>query len=91
MSRRVFAVRYAHREAVASEHFYDPSPPDPHDAPMAMDYYVWAITADEAPPIVVDAGFRPETARRRGREKGLEALPHYTQTKTVITHVEEAP
>jgi aldehyde dehydrogenase (NAD+) len=26
-----------------------------------------------------------------GREKGLEALRHYTQTKTVITHVEEAP
>lgn len=68
MSRRVFAVRYAHREAVRSEHFYDPSPPDPHDAPMAMDYYVWAITDDDAPPVVVDAGFRPETARRRGRQ-----------------------
>ena len=35
---------------------------------MAMDYYVWAITADDAPPVVVDAGFRPETARRRGRQ-----------------------
>jgi len=68
VSRRVFAIRYAHREAVRSEHFYDPSPPDPHDAPMAMDYYVWAITADDAPPVVVDAGFRPETARRRGRQ-----------------------
>ena len=67
MSRRVYAVRYAHREAVRSEHFYDPSPPDPHDAPMAMDYYLWAITGDDGP-IVVDAGFRPETARRRGRE-----------------------
>ena len=54
MSRRVFAVRYAHREAVRSEHFYDPSPPDPHDAPMAMDYYLWAITGDDGP-IVVDA------------------------------------
>ena len=28
MTRRVYAVRYAHREAVRSEHFYDPSPPD---------------------------------------------------------------
>jgi aldehyde dehydrogenase (NAD+) len=28
VSRRVFAIRYAHREAVRSEHFYDPSPPD---------------------------------------------------------------
>ena len=26
-----------------------------------------------------------------GREKGLEALRHYTQTKTVITHVDGAP
>jgi glyoxylase-like metal-dependent hydrolase (beta-lactamase superfamily II) len=68
VSRRVFAIRYAHREAVRSEHFYDPSPPDPHDASMAMDYYVWAITGDDAPPVVVDAGFRAETARRRGRE-----------------------
>jgi aldehyde dehydrogenase (NAD+) len=26
-----------------------------------------------------------------GREKGLEALRHYTQTKTVIAHVDDAP
>jgi aldehyde dehydrogenase (NAD+) len=26
-----------------------------------------------------------------GREKGLEALRHYTQTKTVIAHVDAAP
>jgi glyoxylase-like metal-dependent hydrolase (beta-lactamase superfamily II) len=67
VTRRVFAIRYAHREAVRSEHFYDPSPPDPHDAPMAMDYFLWLITGDGGP-VVVDAGFRPETAKRRGRE-----------------------
>jgi glyoxylase-like metal-dependent hydrolase (beta-lactamase superfamily II) len=67
MSRRVYAVRYAHREALRGEHFYGPHPPDPHDAPMPMDYFVWAIVGDGAP-VVVDAGFRPETARRRGRE-----------------------
>ena len=67
MSRRVFAIRHGRRDAVRSEHFYDPSPPDPHDAPMAMDYFLWAITGGEGP-IVVDAGFRPETARRRGRD-----------------------
>ena len=66
VSRRVFAVRYAHRDARRAEHFYGPDPPDPHDAPMPMDYYLWAITGDDAPPVVVDAGFRPETARRRG-------------------------
>ena len=67
VSRRVFAVRYAHREASRAEHFYGPDPPDPHDAPMAMDYFLWAIVGD-GPPVVVDAGFRPETAKRRGRE-----------------------
>jgi glyoxylase-like metal-dependent hydrolase (beta-lactamase superfamily II) len=68
VSRRVFAVRYAHREARRAEHFYGPDPPDPHDAPMAMDYFLWAIVGDDGRPVVVDAGFRPETARRRGRE-----------------------
>jgi len=67
VSRRVFAVRYAHREARRAEHFYGPSPLDPHDAPMAMDYFLWAIVGDGAP-VVVDAGFRPETAKRRGRD-----------------------
>src|SRR3954452_10418848 len=67
VSRRVFAVRYAHREARRAEHFYGPNPPDPHDAPMAMDYFLWAIVCD-GPPVVVDAGFTPETARKRGRE-----------------------
>jgi glyoxylase-like metal-dependent hydrolase (beta-lactamase superfamily II) len=64
VSRRVYAVRYAHREARRAEHFYGH---DPHDAPMAMDYFLWAIVGD-GEPVVVDAGFRPETARRRGRE-----------------------
>jgi glyoxylase-like metal-dependent hydrolase (beta-lactamase superfamily II) len=67
VSRRVYAIRYARRDARRAEHFYGPHPPDPHDAPMAMDYFLWAITGDGGP-VVVDAGFTPETARRRGRE-----------------------
>src|SRR4051812_13694053 len=67
VSRRVYAIRYAHREARRAEHFYAAGRPDPHDAPMAMDYFVWAIVGD-GPPVVVDAGFRPETAKRRGRD-----------------------
>lgn len=67
MRRRVFAVRYARRDGRRADHFYGPDPPDPHDAPMAMDYFLWAIAGD-GPPIVVDAGFLPETGRRRGRE-----------------------
>src|SRR4051794_20561463 len=39
----------------------------------------------------VEAPFGGYKRGGMGREKGLEALRHYTQTKTVITHVEEAP
>ena len=54
MSRRVSAIRHGRRNALCSEHFYDPSAPDPHDAPMSVDYVLWAITGGEGP-IVVDS------------------------------------
>ena len=94
MSRRVYAIRYARRDARRAEHFYGPHPPDPHDAPMAMDYFLWAITGDGGP-VVVDAGFTPETARRRGREvvadpiEVLAALGIHAATvaDVVLTHL----
>ena len=39
---------------------------DPHDAPMAMDYYVWAIRSAERT-IVIDVGYGREEGERRGR------------------------
>jgi glyoxylase-like metal-dependent hydrolase (beta-lactamase superfamily II) len=62
---RIHAVRYAHRDGRRSEHFYGG---DPHDSPMPMDYYLWAVVDDDGRAIVVDAGFTEEVARRRGRE-----------------------
>lgn len=35
---------------------------------MAMDYYLWALVGADGRAIVIDAGFTPETGRRRGRE-----------------------
>jgi glyoxylase-like metal-dependent hydrolase (beta-lactamase superfamily II) len=73
---QVYAIKYATREARSGEHFYGG---DPHDAPMPMDYYVWAVVSPERT-IVVDAGFTAEVAARRGRKhlrcptEGLEAL-----------------
>ena len=73
---QVYAIKYATREARSGEHFYRG---DPHDAPMPMDYYVWAVVSPERT-IVVDAGFTAEIAARRGRKhlrcptEGLEAL-----------------
>jgi glyoxylase-like metal-dependent hydrolase (beta-lactamase superfamily II) len=46
------------------EHLYGG---DPHDTPMPMDYFVWAAVSDEHT-VVVDTGFTPEVAARRGRD-----------------------
>jgi glyoxylase-like metal-dependent hydrolase (beta-lactamase superfamily II) len=72
----VYAVRYATRAARSAEHFHAH---DPHDAPMPMDYFVWAAVSPEHT-VVVDTGFSAEVAARRGREhlrcptEGLRSL-----------------
>ncbi|HYF06510.1 MAG TPA: N-acyl homoserine lactonase family protein [Acetobacteraceae bacterium] len=60
----VFAIRYAYRDAKRTEHFIGG---DPHDAPMPMDYFVWAIRAPDGSGIAVDTGFTAEVAERRRR------------------------
>lgn len=60
----VFAIRYARRDARRADHFVGG---DPHDAPMAMDYFVWLIR-DAERVVVVDTGFTAEVAARRKRE-----------------------
>ena len=37
----IYAIRYAHLERTARHNFIDG---DPHDGPMPLDYFVWAIT-----------------------------------------------
>ncbi len=59
----VFALRYAHRDARRSDHFIGG---DPHDGPMPMAYYIWAIRG-EGRLVVVDCGFTAEIGERRGR------------------------
>jgi len=59
----VYAIRYASRAAMRREMFMQG---DPHDAPMDLDYYVWAIVGKERS-FVVDLGFSRETAARRRR------------------------
>lgn len=65
---RVFAVKYAEREAVRGEHFHpDYSAGSIDDQqPMPMDYFVWAVVGDDRT-WVVDTGFGPHDAARRGR------------------------
>lgn len=59
---RIYAVQYAHRETTSSEVFHG----DHAGTPMAMDYFVWAMT-DGARTVVVDLGFTEAVGTRRGR------------------------
>jgi len=75
-SYEVFAIRYGRHDRLASANFIGG---DPHDGPMPLDYYVWAIVG-AAKTYVVDTGFNPQSARRRGRQalrppaEGLRAV-----------------
>lgn len=59
-----YALRYAVHERKAFENFL--RPPDPHDVPMPMDYFVWVVRRGERV-VVVDTGFTPESGAQRGR------------------------
>jgi glyoxylase-like metal-dependent hydrolase (beta-lactamase superfamily II) len=86
-----YAIRYATRDARRQSNFVGG---DPHDAPMPMDYYVWLLRADGRS-IVVDTGFGPEVARKRGRTLlrtpaeglGLLGVDAGTVRDVVITHL----
>jgi glyoxylase-like metal-dependent hydrolase (beta-lactamase superfamily II) len=60
----IYAVRYAHHNRRASENFLGG---DPHDGPMPLDYFVWAIIGADRT-IVFDTGFDQAMAQKRGRE-----------------------
>jgi len=87
----VFAVKYAQRKARRADHFVGG---DPHDAPMDMDYFVWLIR-DHEREILVDTGFSPAMAAKRGREllraprAGLALLGVKAEAvrEVVITHM----
>ncbi len=62
---RIYAIKYAERIGRRAEMFLGG---DPHDAPMAMDYFVWAVVdpgRDRA--WAVDTGFSAADAARRQR------------------------
>jgi len=87
---RVYAVKYAERDARRGEHFLGG---DPHDAPMPMDYFVWAVVGADRT-WVVDTGFdEPDATSRRRRlvRSVTDALATInidaaTVTDVIITH-----
>ncbi|MGH8679657.1 MAG: N-acyl homoserine lactonase family protein [Burkholderiales bacterium] len=60
----VYAIRYGHHERRSSENFIGG---DPHDTPMPLDYYVWAVVGSKRT-YIVDSGFNQAMAQKRGRE-----------------------
>ena len=66
VSWEVYALRYA--ETImrsARENFMDGH--DIHDAPMPLDYFVWAIRGGGRT-WVLDTGFSQDVAKQRGRD-----------------------
>jgi glyoxylase-like metal-dependent hydrolase (beta-lactamase superfamily II) len=60
----ILALRYATQDRPARVNFLHP--PDPHDAPMPIDYFIWVLRQG-ARNIVVDTGFSADVAAARGR------------------------
>ncbi len=91
MGYDVYAVKYAERDGRRPEHFLGG---DPHDGPMPMDYFVWVVSGGGRT-WVVDTGFGPDDAERRGRRlvrSTTEALATIgvdaaTVTDVVLTHL----
>jgi glyoxylase-like metal-dependent hydrolase (beta-lactamase superfamily II) len=65
----IHAIRYGHLERTATHNFLGG---DVHDAPMPLDYYVWAIVGREGAArgrtFVLDTGYDAVTGAARGRE-----------------------
>ena len=61
----IFALRYAHVDRQRRENFLG-APPDPHDGPMPMDYFVWLVRGNGIE-VLVDTGFNQRAAAARGR------------------------
>jgi glyoxylase-like metal-dependent hydrolase (beta-lactamase superfamily II) len=88
---KVFAIRYATRDARRADNFIGG---DPHDGPMPMDYFTWVVVGLDRV-VLVDTGFTEETALRRKRKFlrcPIESLKFVgvdpeAVTDVVITHL----
>jgi glyoxylase-like metal-dependent hydrolase (beta-lactamase superfamily II) len=73
----IYAIRYGHHDRKAHENFLGGDSHD--DAAMPLDYFVWAIVGERRT-FVLDTGFGPDMAEKRGRQlvrpvaEGLKAI-----------------
>jgi glyoxylase-like metal-dependent hydrolase (beta-lactamase superfamily II) len=61
----IYAIRYGRHDRKAHENFIGADPHD--DTDMPLDYFVWAIVG-EVRTFVLDTGFGPDMAQKRGRQ-----------------------
>ncbi|GAF79418.1 unnamed protein product, partial [marine sediment metagenome] len=88
---QIYAIKYAERIGIRGKTFMDG---DPHDAPIAMDYFVWVLKSDERT-IVVDVGMNRAEGERRERTflrcptEGLKliGIDHNDVEDVVISHM----
>jgi glyoxylase-like metal-dependent hydrolase (beta-lactamase superfamily II) len=59
----IYAVKYGHHERRAAENFIGG---DPHNGPMPLDFFVWAVVGNRRT-FVVDTGFDRKVAEKRQR------------------------
>ena len=91
MTYEIYAIKYGSHDRQSNENFIDG---DDHSYPMPIDYYVWLIR-NATRTVLVDTGFGPESAQKRGRlihktvEEGLRALDVKTEhiEHVIITHL----
>jgi glyoxylase-like metal-dependent hydrolase (beta-lactamase superfamily II) len=82
----IFAIRYATVDRRSRDNFISTDLPD---APMPMDYFVWAIRGPDQD-VVVDTGFTEATARARNRRylhSPIDALRHLGFDPEKVKHV----
>jgi glyoxylase-like metal-dependent hydrolase (beta-lactamase superfamily II) len=87
----IYAVKYAHHDRKARDNFYGG---DPHDGPMPLDYFVWAIVGEQRT-LILDTGFDAAMAKKRGRDfltpprEGLAAIGVDADTvkDVIISHM----
>jgi glyoxylase-like metal-dependent hydrolase (beta-lactamase superfamily II) len=87
----IYAIKYAHHDRTAAENFIGG---DPHNGPMPLDYFVWAIRGTDRA-WIVDTGFDIEVGKRRKRDvlrspsEGLKALDIDAEAieDVIVTHM----
>ena len=83
MSVEVYAIKYGERTGTRGLIF---AGGDPHDAPLAMDYFLWAVR-DGRRTVVIDVGYGRAEGEARGRTflRGPdEALAYQAPNPVVI-------